>query len=93
MTDHDYPTEDTLTRIREWPHTDFRGLLEFVRGEWTYPERFEGDGARYEVSTGGWSGNEDLIGAMQRNVLFWAMCWEASRRGGWFAFEIPEGTK
>ena len=38
------------------------------------------------ISTGGWSGNEDLIGAMQNNAMLWIMTWVSSRRGGHYTF-------
>ncbi len=38
------------------------------------------------IATGGWSGNEAVIGAIQRNFLVWTQCWRISARGGayWF---------
>lgn len=42
------------------------------------------------LSTGGWSGNEDIIVSLQQNFLFWSMYWERSVRGGHYRFIIPE---
>jgi hypothetical protein len=42
---------------------------------------------RHYVSTGGWSGNESIIGAMQRNDMMWHLNWVQSRRGGHYIFE------
>lgn len=42
---------------------------------------------RYHLSTGGWSGNESLIGAMKRNYILWSLTWVQSRRGGHYIFE------
>lgn len=46
---------------------------------------------RYYISTGGWSGNEDIIRAMQDNqCLLWTLTWVQSRRGGHYIFESKE---
>lgn len=85
-----YPTEETLVLIKTWPHEDFLALMEFVQEAWRYPEYIERDGDFFYLATGGWSGNESLIGALQENFTFWAFCWEQSHRGGKFVFKIPK---
>ena len=40
-----------------------------------------------EYHTGGWSGNEQIVGAMQK-TYFWVFYWQLSRRGGHYWFEI-----
>jgi len=42
----------------------------------------------FEYHTGGWSGNEDVIGALKNNLLFWPMFWQKSTRGGHYFFRI-----
>lgn len=96
-----YPTDATLRVIRRWKiddTDDCERLLEYVQKAWRYPtyfvrdERRSRDGIsrratrRWSVSTAGWSGNESLIDALQRNYLFWALCWVEHRRGGHFVF-------
>jgi hypothetical protein len=85
--DH-YPTEETLKVIVQWSADDFKGLMEFCRKCWQWDDYFTVDGNTYELHTGGWSGNEDVIGALQDNILFWALCWQQSKRGGHYIFEV-----
>lgn len=89
MLDEDgYPTEEALKRIAKWPHTDWPGLLEFTQPLWNYPDRWWTEGDVLHLSTGGWSGNEDIIRALEANRFFWAICWISSRRGGWYEFDL-----
>jgi hypothetical protein len=91
MSEQDYPTEEDLQRIREWPSTDLDGLMAFVRACWKYADwGWLQEGRRFSISTAGWSGNEELIEAMQENFVFWALCWQSSRKGGHFEFELLE---
>jgi len=45
---------------------------------------------KLQISTGGWSGNEDLISALQRNFVAWNLSWMSTRRGGHYVFEVRE---
>ena len=93
--DHDgYPDEQELQRIREWSLEDLAGLLQFVYGIWWASDWGWHQRERiFRVSTGGWSGNESIIGALQDNQMFWMLCWQESRRGGHYVFEIPKALK
>jgi hypothetical protein len=82
------PDETELQRVREWPYADLPGLLEFVHERWSYPDYWREEGDVLHASTGGWSGNESLIDALQENRMFWALCWISSRRGGHFEFDL-----
>lgn len=42
---------------------------------------------KFYYSTGGWSGHEELIEELKK-TWFWFFCWEQSRRGGHYIFEI-----
>lgn len=105
MADNRYPDVAELQRIRDWPDDDFPGLMEFIGRLWWWPECGEQESgpdwsfamaaehngkAVYRLRTGGWSGNEDLIAALQDNAMFWITCWEESRRGGHYTFEIQK---
>lgn len=102
MSDEDgYPTDEELAEIIYW---DFQkksiyDFLEFIENLWYYPDRFElRDGyknfpkrikvKKLYLSTGGWSGNETIINAVERNFIFWMICWQKSQRGGHYWFEI-----
>lgn len=86
-----YPDETDLQRIRDWPLEDLPGLFAFLRSLWWLPDwGWAQDGRRFSISTGGWSGNESLIAALEANDMAWLLTWRSSRRGGHYEFEIPE---
>lgn len=86
----EYPNDDELRRVREWPPTDLSGLMDFVRSIWWQPDwGWNQVGENYRISTGGWSGNEELIEALKGNTMFWMLCWQSSRRGGHYEFRVP----
>jgi len=80
---------------------DVGELLVYLHKAWWQPdwcwtiakrrtrEKYKGAPLRrlYYISTGGWSGNESLINAMEKNCLFWAFAWVSHRRGGHYIFE------
>jgi hypothetical protein len=94
-----YPTDNALEIVRIWHWIDAKGYFEFIRSIWWYPDWGwkEGEEAhdyrsgsivyRYHISTGGWSGNESIVHAMQKNEMMWHMNWVQSRRGGHYIFE------
>lgn len=74
-------------------------VVEHLQQIWWYPERQlelrEGrEQFRHKkvmklaLHTGGWSGNEDVIGELQE-TWFWILYWVASYQGGHYCFEIP----
>jgi len=96
-----YPTDEALDIIREWTfQMSDRDLFEFIKSIWWMPdwgwkeceaidERTGEKSYCYYISTGGWSGNESIIQAMQENKwMFWHMHWVQSRRGGHYIFEL-----
>jgi hypothetical protein len=96
-----YPTEDALDEIKNW-HYDkgWNSLMEFVKSiwwaaDWGWREEDTKDlygitTIRYNISTGGWSGNESLIYALEENTVFWMMNWFQSRRGGHYIFKVKK---
>jgi hypothetical protein len=82
-----YPTEETLKAIREWPTDDLPAMLTFCEKAWQYKDYVVHEGDTWEFHTGGWSGNESIIQAMDDNQLFWIRYWKSSERGGHYKFE------
>ena len=89
-----YPEDEELKRIELWDREQgFNKLLDYVGTIWHWGEPWfkKIDERHYKLSTGGWSGNEDIIAALKANEnMFWMFCWQESRRGGHFKFEIPK---
>jgi hypothetical protein len=84
MDEDGYPTEETLARVRAWDPKDFKGLAEFFVELWRYENYIDLDGDILTISTAGWSGHEELIGAI--NQLWRTFHWRSSRRGGHHVF-------
>lgn len=92
----EYPSEETLEFIRNFDCGKYTCLYlaEFLEqvwwaADWGYTMKGKHKKKLY-LSTGGWSGNEDIIDALQSNHVFWSMCWLETRRGGHYTFEIKE---
>ncbi len=86
-----YPTEACLKRVRAWDPMDFDGLARFLCEIWYWPELIKlgpapKDGRmQLRMSTGGWSGNEDLVEAIPPQ--WHGMYFESHRRGDHWVFE------
>ena len=101
--DEGYPTDETLDTIRTWPFGDFTGLMRFCAKAWSDYGWFEPHKVRFDdplestvtwaCATGGWSGNESIIGALQDNFGFWMACWSCHARGGYYEFLVPKGGR
>jgi hypothetical protein len=92
----EYPEEADLKRIREWPLGDLFGLAEFVGSIWHWPDwgyKITGKRVkRMQLHTGGWSGNESIIEALEQTT-FWMVCWTRTDRGGHYYFVIRPWPK
>ena len=89
--DNGYPTEEVLAKIKTWDVVnvgDYLALMEFCKELWAYRNLsiVVQDNVCYRFATVGWSGNEDIIGALQENSIFWMMYWAVSERGGLYVF-------
>ena len=86
-----YPSEETLDAIRNWPFEKLSELFDFIGEGWEWGDKmWIREGNKITANTGGWSGNESLIGALGDNFIAWSLCWVLSSRGGHFEFEIRE---
>jgi len=98
----EYPTERQLKTIQEWDclKEPVLELLDYVYDiwwaqEWGFVKKngrtqvHKKKCIKLELHTGGWSGNEDIIYALQANPSFWMLFWQKSVRGGHYYFEIP----
>ena len=97
--DQGYPTDAALERIRKWPMPDLKELMAFLKSIWWHADwgweevdDIVNDLGKqvhlYRIHTGGWSGNEDLIGAFEENYMCWTMLFYTHRRGGHYEFYI-----
>lgn len=98
-----YPTDATVEVLREWPTDDAAGALDFLKAAWCVPygsvthtiSAHEGyvlhakAGEKYlRLATGGWSGNELLVGTFRYTSNSY-MTWRLSAAGGLFIFRYP----
>jgi hypothetical protein len=94
-----YPSIHAHEIIQKWPLDNPFGWFTFINTVWwasgwgwseeeVAHEYMENKRVkRYNISTGGWSGNESLIRTMQTNIM-WHTTWVQSRRGGHYIFEV-----
>jgi len=73
-----YPSEETLSTISEWGISHYVKWIDFIKSAWDWPDFISIRESQYKkvkgevltLSTGGWSGNESIIGAMKINILY-----------------------
>jgi hypothetical protein len=109
LSEDGYPSDEELESIRNWPiHTgrDLTAVLSYIGARWNWGDsmwvklgrrRREWPGGplhrRYEIHTGGWSGNEDLIYALRENTVAWMMTWKQTSVGGHYVLMVNEDMK
>lgn len=84
-----YPSTEELERIAKWPHGDYTALMNSIQPYFADYGRMYHMNGEWTLVTGGWSGCEEIISALQENHLFWSICWQSSVRGGLFTFKVP----
>ena len=107
LDDDGYPSDHALDVIEKWYWTDDKGWFNFIKELWHLRSWGWSEGwnppdmpgvdlkgkqrYQYHISTAGWSGNESIIRAMEKNDMLWHFHWVQSRRGGHYIFELrPE---
>ena len=96
MNDDGYPEDEELDQIRTWTpgpkwsgSEPWLGILRPVVSAWNRDMgRADWDGQVLTLVTGGWSGNEEVLGALEDNRCAWSMLWLSSHRGGKHTFGI-----
>lgn len=90
-----YTDDSTDNEIRQQYFDLFEGIKSiWWYASWGWTEMIEPSlyrenekSRQYHISTGGWSGNESIIRAMESNS--WIHCtWVQSRRGGHYIYEL-----
>lgn len=94
---NDYPTDEQLTTIARWDnHKDYLGLIDYIEGFYPTYGFIKRVGKKIQTVTfvtGGWSGCEDIIRALDQNTIFNMVCWQASFRGGKHVYKVRNITK
>jgi len=84
-----YPDSITIRKVKNWPWSDFRGMIAFIHPLFGEMGTIRVGRKWIKFATGGWSGNEEIIGAMRANYGLWSLYWESSHRGGLHVFHAP----
>jgi len=91
----DYPSKRQLKAIKEFDLLErpVHELIDCIEEIWHNSDwGFKREKHTLELHTGGWSGNEDTISALQRNFMFWSLYWGKSERGGHYYFDDSSVT-
>jgi len=98
MDSEGYPEDTELELIEKWEWMDTFGLIEYVKQRWAYAdwgikEKWAKNSHKdyvllLELHTAGWSGNESIISALEKNWMFMSVCHKKWLTGGHFYFEI-----
>lgn len=84
---HGYPTERGLDMVRFF-EGNLNEMYQLLKMLWWHNKSVEYDGETLCLATLGWSGNEDIIQALQENkFFFWVKYWHLSKKGGYYEFK------
>jgi hypothetical protein len=87
-----YPNLELLNRIKEYDILKEGpcGLIILIEENWQWRHliRWHPKTRILQISTGGWSGHEDIMQALKENWLFFPLYWRTSRVGGHYTFRI-----
>ncbi len=91
-----YPYESILRKIKKWDGKDVWKMISWIEMCWNFTygkvksSKKRGKKLRYTLITGGWSGNELVMAAIEKNKWFNMLYWYKSERGGLHEYEIYE---
>ena len=73
-----YPTDEQLDSIKKWDFNDGEGCLRYIKDLWNthYGRCGEGNGF-FVFATGGWSGNEALLSALEESLVWSVINWDS----------------
>jgi hypothetical protein len=94
-----YPEDYELRKIQKWKLEDTVNLLDFIESIWWTPDwGFIKEWGKDHIHnhpvinlalhTGGWSGNEEIMDSLLKNMMFKIMFYSQWNRGGHYKFEI-----
>lgn len=95
--DDGYPTEWGIAAVRHF-HGSPTALVDLLEQLWWTPSLMTVDEwldnqlrnvVRVSLATGGWSGNETVIDALDKS-RFHLLYWESSHRGGLHVYTVPQ---
>ena len=91
----EYPTEEMLETIRKFKATESKQCLEYICQIWHYPEWAKQTRPGLCVfSTGGWSGNEEILDALYESGAWLSMFSNSIYlNGGFLAVATSDKTK
>lgn len=82
MSENDYPSEETLEKIRKWDGEP-ADLIQLIASEWHWPDGVgEVRPGLWTFATGGWSGNESLLDALYNSAPWYILHWQSIRIPG-----------
>ena len=89
----EYPSEEALAHIEHFDciNGDTTKLIEFIEQLWWMPDwgfKFNKENKTLSLHTGGWSGNESIMSALQENEFFFTLHWNKTERGGHYYFKL-----
>ena len=90
----EYPTDEQLDIIKNWDVEDIEGCLRYVGSLWHRNGRWKAGNGFFVFATGGWSGNEALLGALEESEIWPIIFWDSLYLpGGLLIVAVSEKAK
>lgn len=84
-----YPTDETIRKLERWEYP-FHGIVSVLEIIFQDYGNVSLEDRQLILATGGWSGCEEAVCALDNNMLFHAFCWQMSKRGGYHEYTLPK---